>query len=76
MDDLFALEMEEEFLEVFDTDDLDVREKRGLREVFEGNINFRDIGGASGFDDVDDAMDGTERTIEGKLADEETIFKR
>ena len=56
-DGLFVLEVKEELLEVFDADESDVREEGSLREVFQGNVDFRDVGGAGSFDDVDDAVD-------------------
>ena len=74
-DGLFVLEVEEEFLEVFDTDESDVREEGSLCEVFQGDVDFRDVGGAGGLDDVNDAVNGTEGTVKREFADEKLVLK-
>ena len=46
-----------------------------MGEVSFGENDFGKTGGASGFDDVDDAADGAKGTVEGELADKDTIIE-
>ena len=67
-----AFEMKKELLEVFDPKKCNAGNEGGLGEVLEREIDLGNPGGASGLDDVDDAMDWAKITVEGELADKET----
>ena len=75
IDEFFlALEMEEEFAEIFYAIEGNTRDEGSLSEVVEGEIDFGNTGGFCRLDDVDDAVNGAEFAGKGEFAYEETVF--
>ena len=73
-DFFFFFKMKKEVMEIIDANNIESREERSLFKIFTRKIYFREAGGLSGFEDVDDTTNGTNFSIKGKLSDEETIF--
>ena len=55
--------MEKKLLEISNSNEVDAGDKSSLREVFKREVNFGEPSRASGFNDVDDAVDGAEGAV-------------
>lgn len=55
--------MEDELEQGFDANDSDAREKTCFGEVINWDVDFGEVGGSGGFDDVDDTANGADLPI-------------
>lgn len=66
--------VEKEFLKIVDTEGGNARDEAGLGKVFDWQIDLISASLEGSFDDIDNAFDGAEVTVQGEFTDEETVF--
>ena len=72
--DSLVFKDKEELGKIVDADEFDAFDERGLLEVVRGEKDFFVTETLSSFDDIDNTMNGAERALERKFADENPVF--
>lgn len=59
----------------FDADDSDTREEAGLREIIDRDVDFGEVGGFGGLNDIDDTANGADLAVKREFTDEEFLVE-